>query len=223
MRPPRLLPVCLAIACLGGGAAVWLAAHPALGDSTPAPSASPSASVSPTPTATPRPVSRPTASPQLIHWSRHWARVARRDRIRVDRLRACLGRRPVRHLPAAPRVDSRASWAAYGDTCRYLAKRWVRESKRDWRRIVAPTPLVSAAQWRPALLYVGWPAAQLRNAVTCIRRESGGRPWATNGICDGLFQIHRCHHLAHPFDPLVNCRYALRLWRAQGWTPWTTM
>jgi hypothetical protein len=38
-----------------------------------------------------------------------------------------------------------------------------------------------------------------------------------------LFQIHRCHHLRNAFNALVNCRYALQLWRALGWKPWTTM
>jgi hypothetical protein len=86
-----------------------------------------------------------------------------------------------------------------------------------------PHPLVSAAQWKPLLLYVGWPRSVVTYAVTIIRRESGGRPWATNGFCDGLFQINRCHHLRNAFVAIVNCRYALALWRACGWWPtWTT-
>jgi hypothetical protein len=89
--------------------------------------------------------------------------------------------------------------------------------------MVHPSPLRNAGQWKPLLRWVGWPVSQLRNAVTCIRRESGGRPWATNGICDGLFQIHCCHHLRNAFNALVNCRYALRLFLSEGWSPWTTM
>ena len=81
---------------------------------------------------------------------------------------------------------------------------------------------MSASSWRPLLIYVGWPRNVIGYALVIIRRESGGRPGATNGFCDGLFQINRCHHLADAFDPLVNVRYALRLWRADGWRDWTT-
>ena len=223
MRTSRLILVALAIACLGGGTAVWLSAHPALGDSSPSPSASASGTVSPTPSATPSPSATPTASPALVAWSRHWARMAGRDRRHVDGLRRCLGRNVVRALPDRPSSDAASGWAAYGGRCKRLDYRWYAESKRDWRKIAHPSPLVSAVQWKPLLRWVGWPSSQLANAVTCIRRESGGRPWASNGFCFGLFQINECHGLHDPFNPLVNSRYALQLWRADGWRDWTTM
>jgi hypothetical protein len=223
MRASRLIPVVLATLCLAGGAAVWSGVHPALGDSSASPSASPSPSYSATATPAPTPSASPTASPELVSWCAKWHRLAGRQRVRVDRLRSCLGRGRLRALPGRPVGDAASEWGTYGDRCKRLAYRWYTESKRDWRRIVHPSPLVSAAQWRPLLVYVGWPVSELVSAVVCIRRESGGRPWASNGYCFGLFQIHECHGLRNPFNPLVNCRYALVLWRAQGWNPWTTM
>jgi hypothetical protein len=220
LRLPSLLLVCLCGSLCGVAALAVAGAH---ADTS---SPSPAASYSPTATPTPTPSASPTAapaSPELVAWCTKWHRLASRQRVRVDRLRSCLGRGRLRALPGRPTGDAASDWAAYGRTCKRLAHRWWAEHKRDWRRIVDPRPLVSAAQWKPLLLWVGWPASQLVNAVRCIRRESGGRPWATNGICDGLFQIHRCHHLRNAFNALVNARYALVLWRAQGWSPWVTM
>ena len=228
MRASRLILIALATLCLGGGAAVWSGAVPALGDSpsaSPSPSPSASCSQSATPTPSPSASPAPVAAPaKLVSWACKWAKLAARHRARVDRLRRCLGRRALRPLPARPdRAGESALWTAYGKHCRKLARVWWRESRVDYRRIVAPSPLRSASQWRPLLLYVGWPSSALNDAVTCIRRESGGRPWASNGFCFGLFQINECHGLHDPFNPLVNCRYALQLWRADGWRDWTTM
>ena len=57
-----------------------------------------------------------------------------------------------------------------------------------------------------------------------MKRESGGKRTASNGICDGLFQINRCHHLRNAFNALVNCRYAWRLLQSvRRWYPtWVT-
>ncbi len=91
------------------------------------------------------------------------------------------------------------------------------------RRMCRP-PGTGAGRWLALGKFVGWPRSQWRNLVTCIRRESSGNPRASNGICDGLMQIHRCHHIRNVFDPLVNLRYGLRLWKRTGWAAsWTTM
>ena len=226
MRSPRNHPVpvrllCVAAVCAALGAGVAGTAPRAHADrASPSPSASGSVSPSPKPSGSPG--ASATASPKLIAWASKWARLAGRNRRHLDRLRGCLGlhcaaavpRRPVERLPR--------DWTAYGSRCKRLDYRWYAEGKRDWRAIRYPK-LVSARSWRPLLRFVGWPSYALSDAVTCIRRESGGRPWASNGFCDGLFQINRCHHLNDPFNPLVNCRYALQLWRADGWRDWTTM
>jgi hypothetical protein len=197
-------------------------ARPASGE--PAnPSCAPTSTLSPSPSPSGSPGASATASPQLVAWATGWHRVALRARVRLVRLRACLGRGRLCALPHRPSGDAASGWAAFGARCKRLDYRWYNESKRDWRRIAHPQPLVSAVQWKPLLRYVGWPVSQLDDAVTCIRRESGGRPWASNGFCFGLFQVNECHHLHDPFNPLVNCRYALQLWRADGWRDWTTM
>lgn len=221
MRPHAALPLALlAVLCcaLCGGA---LAALAHADTASPSPSVSPSASPSPIPSASPTPA---PAGMAVVTWAAKWQRAARRDRAQVVALRRDLGRPGPGPLPRQPlRSASEDVWTVYGHTLKRDARGARREAAADRRRIVAPLGS-SAARWRPLLLLVGWPAAQLHNAVRCITLESGGRPWATNGFCDGLFQINRCHHLSHAFNALVNCRYALRLWRACGWYPtWTTM
>ena len=231
MRASRLILIALATLCLGGGAAVWSGAVPALGDSpsaSPSPSPSASCSQSATPTPSPSASPAPVAAPaKLVSWACKWAKLAARHRARVDRLRRCLGRRALRPLPARPdRAGESALWTAYGKHCRKLARVWWRESRVDYRRIVAPSPLRSASQWRPLLLYVGWPSSALDDAVTCIRRESGGRPWAYNPSgCAGLFQLAGCWWAGRfdPYSPLPNARTALAIWRREGWRPWTSM
>ena len=236
MRPPRIIPIlCVAAVLLGGvllaaGAGVAVAVSGAYADSSPSSSPSPSGSPSatPTPNSSGNPSVGPTvapASPELVRWARHWARLARRDRLRVDRLRRCLGRRAVRAIPVRPSGVSADVWAAYGHRCKRLAKRWFADSKVDLRRILRPR-LVSAASWKPLLRYVGWPASQLANAVTCIRRESVGRPWAYNPSgCAGLMQLARCWWAGkfNPYDPEANVRCGLAIWRAEGFRPWVTM
>ena len=227
MRTSQHLVPVPAIVLLGGVLlACWVGAAlavPGAHADNSSPSPSPSASVSATPSPSPSPSASPTASPKLIAWAVKWHRLAGRQRVRLVRLRACLGRGRLRARPHRPPSDAASDWAAYGGLCKRLARRYSVELRRDWRRIVDPRPLVSASQWQPLLQWTGWPSCELANAVTCIRRESGGRPWASNGFCFGLFQINRCHHLHDPFNPLVNCRYALQLWRADGWRDWTTM
>ena len=227
MRSPRNHPVpvrllCVAAVCAALGAGVAGTVPRAHADIA-SPSCAPTATLPPSPSPTPSPSASPTASPKLIAWATGWHRLAGRQRVRLVRLRACLGRGRLCALPHRPTGDAASDWSAYGARCKRLDYRWYAEGKRDWRRIVDPQPLCSAVQWRPLLRWVGWPASQLANAVTCIRRESGGRPWASNGFCFGLFQINECHGLHDPFNPLVNCRYALQLWRADGWRDWTTM
>jgi len=81
---------------------------------------------------------------------------------------------------------------------------------------------------------VGWPWATIPDLAYCISRESGGNPTASNGVCRGLMQIHECHATAFRtvtglpyfngvYVPRANLRYGLRLWRAEGWSPWVVM
>jgi hypothetical protein len=226
MRRPRTILVALLVAvCCAGGGGAWLAVASA-DTPSPSPSASPSASVQPTPSASGSPVVFPTASPELVSWCAKWHKLAARDRRRVDRLRRCLGYRDARPLPGRPVSGaSPESWERYGHTCKRLAHRWAAERPRDLRAILHPK-VVSAASWKPLLHFVGWPASAIPDAITCMRRESGGRPRALNPSgCAGLFQEARCWWAGRfdPFSPLANVRCALAIWRREGWSPWVTM
>jgi len=128
-----------------------------------------------------------------------------------------------RPLPAwYPPKSGYHSWRDYGNACKAWAMAVYRQEKALHYQITHPGGS-GAARWLPVAYYVGWPRSQGANLERCIRLESGGNPRATNGTCHGLMQIHECHGVANVFDPAVNLRAGLRLWRAQGWGPWVTM
>ena len=231
MRASRLILIALATLCLGGGAAVWSGAVPALGDSpsaSPSPSPSASCSQSATPTPSPSASPAPVAAPaKLVSWACKWATLAARHRARGDRLRRCLGRRALRPLPARPdRAGESALWTAYGKQCRKLARVWWRESRVDWRLVIHPL-VVNVASWRPCVRYF-WPASQVRNCLLCISRESGGRPYAVGpgGACIGLMQEAACWARRWHFDRTCgwqNIKYGYQIWLMCGWSAWVTM
>jgi soluble lytic murein transglycosylase-like protein len=89
-------------------------------------------------------------------------------------------------------------------------------------------------RWVRLAREVGWPWTTIPDLTYCISHESGGNPTASNGICRGLMQIHECHASAFRtvtglpyfngvYVPRANLHYGLHLWRAEGWSPWTTM
>jgi len=91
----------------------------------------------------------------------------------------------------------------------------------------------SVERWRP-LVAKYFPANQVNNALAVMKGESGGNP---NSINDnprtrdysvGLFQINLYGKLAksRPSEawlliPENNIAYASRVWKNQGWTPWS--
>ena len=80
----------------------------------------------------------------------------------------------------------------------------------------------NGVRWMPLARWVGWPQYTLGTLAYIIMRESSGRARALNSSsgCAGLLQIHPCHGVANVFDPLVNLKAGLRLYRASGWAPW---
>lgn len=227
MRPRTLLISLLALLlCALCGGAVAALAHADTATPSPSPSGSPSCTVSPSPSPSGSPSASPTASPQLVAWATHWRTMAARDRKHVDRLRTCLERHCARPLPRRPLLtDAAGPWQRYGRTLRRLARCWVKERPRDLCAILHPK-LISAASWKPLLRFVGWPETAIPDAITCMRRESGGRPAAYNPSgCAGLFQLARCWWAGkfNPFRPLANALCALHIWLREGWRPWVTM
>ena len=200
MRPRTILLLAtLLLAVLATTMALATCTPRAIGDVSPSPTAtaSPTASTSPSPTPTATPTAPPPASSATVSSARLAHRHASHARKRYAFDRWCLGWKAPVALPCAPpRSASDAVWRSFGKRCATLSAKFRRRSRACVARMERPHPLVSAAQWKPLLLYVGWPRSVVTYAVTIIRRESGGRPWATNGFCDGLFQINRCHHSA---------------------------
>jgi hypothetical protein len=226
---PRILRTTLLVALL---AAVFCSVLGCLASASSRASATSSPSPAPSPAQTILPGSH-AVSPAVARWAVHWFRQAERNREHVLRLRRCLGERGrygLLPLPLTPLAGDDA-WRAWGRDCRRLARQFERDRRHDLRLILHPR-LVSAASWRPLILYCGWPRCEAGNVVRCIRAESGGCPRACNGPCRGLMQLHSCwwHGRWHfdPFDPWQNVRHGLLLWRLcggprGGWNQWTTM
>jgi hypothetical protein len=212
----------LTIMALAAAASLVLLSAPrtAVGE-TPVPSPLPSSSPDPEPTVTP-------AGADLVRWALAWRRAAVREWNKWNRARSCLGlprryfdgRRPERSAPAEVWREAGREWK---HRVRPGGARTYQERTRALVRRMKRPGGSGAARWWPLARWVGWPAAQRANLVRCITLESGGRPDASNGYCFGLMQLHRCHAVASPFDPEANLRGGLRLWRASGWVPWTTM
>jgi|GEM_PF-1396322 len=91
----------------------------------------------------------------------------------------------------------------------------------------------SVERWRP-LVAKYFPANQVNNALSVMKGESGGNPNAINDnprtrdYSVGLFQINLYGGLAksRPSEawlliPENNIAYASRVWKNQGWTPWS--
>ena len=151
---------------------------------------------------------------------------AQKTRQKLVRLRVCLRWSTPPSVPSPPkRTSTVKAWRNYARHMRTLVRSWQGDCARAKSAIVHPH-ISSAASWKPLLRYVGWPASQIENAVTCIRRESGGNPNAHNASgASGLYQLMPRHWRGRfdPYDPERNARYALMLWRKSGWHPWVTM
>lgn len=193
---------------------------------TPAAAETASPSPSPVTSDTPFPSPSPTVTPapaSTVRWALGWRRAAVRRWTTYNQARACLG---LEHkLFAAPRPArsaDKATWMRAGRRWKAMARSFPERTAYLVYRMKHPGGS-GAARWWPLARWVGWPSSQRGNLITCIWRESRGNPRATNGVCDGLLQIHRCHGLEHPFDPACNLACGLRLWRGGGWSAWVTM
>jgi len=168
---------------------------------------------------------------QAQRWAKKWERQMKRNTRHASKHAACLNVRVPRALRAAARPSRPGStsfamvdWLSYGRACKRTSERAARYVKRTWRQIARPRPIVSAATWIPLLRHEGWPAAAIPTVLMVIRRESGGSPTAWNRSSDtrGLFQIMARYYPGYRlFDPVVNIRVALRMYKDRGWQPWS--
>jgi len=85
-------------------------------------------------------------------------------------------------------------------------------------------------------ILAGWPISESPMILRVMQRESRCTPTAlnaadSNGGSRGLFQINGCHKswlisdgyitkLDDLYNPDVNIRAALHLWRIVGWSAW---
>lgn len=123
-------------------------------------------------------------------------------------------------------VTAIMSWRHYGADSKRVAKAFRARTKVLHHRITHPGGSSNGKRWIPLARYVGWPESTLQTLAYIIMRESSGRAHAYNGVigCSGLLQIWPGHVAAanrsRLFDPEYNLRVGLRLWLAQGWSPW---
>ena len=175
------------------------------------------ASPTPEPTATARP-----ASAGWVKWAKKWQAQARRARTRLARVRRCQGKKPPARLATAPaRCEPNPAWSAAGKAWKHHAKRCRAAAAAGIAKMRRPGGS-GVARWMPLARWVGWPAGSLPKLRNVMWRESRGNPREVNpsSRCAGLLQIHPCHRVANVYDPLVNLRAGLRLYRADGWRPW---
>ncbi|HAM58790.1 MAG TPA: hypothetical protein DCQ64_26610, partial [Candidatus Rokubacteria bacterium] len=176
---------------------------------------------SPTPTATAKP--HPAVNPGLVAWALHWRDLDVRARRSLNRWRAAFLRDPVRRVSPAPAPRSLAeTWAAAGRRWKAEAVDRFAAARRLRDRAMHPGGS-GASRWLPLARIAGWPRAEEGRLIVCITGESGGDPNASNGYCFGLMQLNGVHRVNNVFDPLVNLRAGLRLWRARGWSAWSVM
>lgn len=87
------------------------------------------------------------------------------------------------------------------------------------------SPVEQAVEW--------FPPGERERARCIVWYESRNNPAATGSAGEAsLFQIHPVHAgsfrrltgkpWSEAWNPILNGQYAERLWREQGWRPWTT-
>lgn len=141
------------------------------------------------------------------------------------RARDCLGLTgDHRRLAAKPsRDESAAVWLVFMEKVQRQRALFRDKLKRCVWLMKHPGGTSNGVRWLPLARWVGWPEYTLSTLAAIIMRESTGRVRALNQSsgCAGLLQIHPCHGVANVFDPEVNLRAGLRLYRASGWAPWS--
>ena len=113
------------------------------------------------------------------------------------------------------------TWKDYGYRIKRRSYSLSKRIKRTWRLMRYPNWRKRGANaWIPLARHAGWPTKALPMLRKVIRRESSGNPRCVTGAHIGLMQISRRHTRCNLFNPYTNLRYALKMWRRQGWRPW---
>lgn len=85
-------------------------------------------------------------------------------------------------------------------------------------------------RWVQLALQVGWKKSSLGGLMAVVYRESRGNPQARNPSSGaaGLLQFMPQWYTGQwsfpafdPYNPKVNLKMGLRLYKQQGWTPWS--
>lgn len=207
-----LLVATSATACVGDGATqpVWLPGDVAIRSSAACGSLAA------------RDIVNPPISDANMKWARHWRTVALRNCKYENRLRRCLCLGP-RALPRYTEPDYPGGpWREWGRKWRVIAQQSWKRCLALHHRITHPRG-TSVARWLPLAKHVGWPVNTWSTLLRVMGRESGGRPWAQNGVFHGLLQIWTAHAPGWDlFNPHINLAIGLQLWRRLHWTPWAS-
>jgi len=182
--------------------------------SSPSPSPSPSASASPTPE---------PASAALVARSLKAQKAAKATRATLARVRRCFKSSPPVAVGRAPKRSASAeAWTRALRKWKHQRADWRGKIKAGRAKMLKPGGTSNGVRWMPLARWVGWPEHTLSHLSYIIMRESSGRVRALNSSsgCAGLLQLHPCHGVKNPFDPEVNLRAGLRLYRKCGWSPW---
>lgn len=208
MRPRRLIVTFLATLLL-----VFLSActaAPAAGEATPSPTV---------------PDPAPTITPEPLHtaWALHWRAQAVKNRRPLPRLAYCLSVSKPTVVPARPSLTaSQRVWSRYGQRCKTLAVEYVKDAKRLRQRLWHPV-IRNYTNFRPLVRWY-FDRGEDAIALPILRDESGGSLAASNGPCQGPWQLHSCwwrgkFHI-NPHDPVASTRVAAWLQNAAGWDSW---
>ncbi len=125
-------------------------------------------------------------------------------------------------VPRAPRAGRARRGASSGHR---RIRRGGRATQGYPGSAAAPTEVAAA-------IHAYFPQDQWEKAFNVSWKESRWSPTASNGVCFGLFQMHRVHQaraaeLGLSWDAVrtnadANTRLAADVWRHQGWRPWVT-
>lgn len=154
-----------------------------------------------------------------------WERIAKSERAKLVRHCKVLGK----PLPVPMPVLVGDDLYGYAMACKAKADIWHARTVKLHHRLTHPGGY-GASRWWPLASYVGWPSAQKSMLLKVIWRESNGQPrcFTPPYGAAGLMQFIKPWWSGqwslpafNPYDPEVNLTMGLRLWRMQGWRPWS--
>ena len=158
---------------------------------------------------------------QIRAWAQDWQAKAKTERRKLRRCTHAYLRPDPAPLPV---WTDYGDWCSFGLACRDAATEY--QNKRIALRQKMRHPGGhGAARWLPLARWVGWPEEPLPMLRKVIYRESSGNPrcYTPPYGAAGLLQFLRYwyegvwwKHTFNPYDPELNLKYGLKIWKRQG-------